>query len=102
MATAPIPAPDMMRSAEAGAGQQPGQGGPGPGGGFVSTGQPQEDPVAAQLLRMSLGIVANARMIATKVPGASDEVRQINDLVAKIQGKIKGGQPAPQSMAPPV
>jgi hypothetical protein len=51
---------------------------------------------------MSLGIVANARMIATKVPGASDEVRQINDLVAKIQGKIKGGQPAPQSMAPPV
>jgi ATP phosphoribosyltransferase len=47
-------------------------------------------------------IVSNARMIANKFPQTTSEVRQINDLVAQIQGKIKQNQPQQEPAAPPV
>lgn len=94
MASQPIPAPPMQ--------QQPDGDGPGPGGGFPSPAPAQGDQQAAQLLMISQGIVASARMIANKVPGATAEVRQINDLVARIQGKIKQGQAPTETQAPPV
>lgn len=88
MASQPIPPP-----------QSPG---PGPGGGFASPAPAQDDQGAAELLKLSLNIVSSSRMIAMKVPAATPEVRQINDLVAQIQAKIKGGQPVPEGQAPPV
>ena len=76
--------------------------GPGPGGGFASPAPAVEDNGAMQLLKLSMTIVSSARMIAQKVPGATPEVRQINDLVAQIQAKIKGNQAPPEAQAPPV
>ena len=90
MATSPVSPPSG-----------PGQG-PGPGGGFSSPAAPQSDPNAAQLLKFSMDIVAASRMIAQKVPAATPEVRQINDLVAKIQENIKGQQAPAETQAPPV
>jgi len=89
MAAAPVPPPDTGQ-------------GPGPGGGFSSPAPPVNDPGAAQLLKLLMTIVSSARMIATKVPGATNEVRQINDLVAQIQGKVKQQQPQQEPAAPPV
>lgn len=94
MASSPIPAPQFS-------GGDPDQG-PGVGGGFASPAEAQVDEGSAQLLKSSLTIVANARMIAQKVPAATPEVRQINDLVARIQMKIKQGQAPAEPQAPPV
>jgi hypothetical protein len=41
-------------------------------------------------------------MIGQKVPGVIPEVRQINDLVSQMQGKIIGQQMPPETQAPPV
>jgi len=89
MAAAPVPPPD--------AGQ-----GPGPGGGFSSPAPAVNDPGAAQILNSLMTIVSNARMIAQKFPATTNEVRQINDLVAQIQGKIKANQQPQEPAAPPV
>ena len=88
MAAAPVPPPQST--------------GPGPGGGFPSPAPAVEDQGAGTLLRLSLGIVSAARMIANKVPQATPEVRQINDLVAQIQAKIKASQAPAEPQAPPV
>lgn len=92
MTPGPIPAP-------AGDGQD--QSSPGPGGGFPAA-APAEEGNGAELLRIALGVVSSIRVIANKVPSATPEVRQINDLIAKVIGKIKGGGPAAQPQAPPV
>ena len=73
----------------------------GPGGGFASPSPEQKNPEAMQLLGLVRNIVSSSRMIAQKVPGASDIVRQINDLAQKIQLKIVQGGPAPEPQAPP-
>lgn len=51
---------------------------------------------------MALTIVANSRMLAQKYPQVTPEVRQINDLVSQIQGKIVGNQAPSEPQAPPV
>lgn len=89
MASAPIPAPVS-------------DAGPGPGGGFASSSPAVEDQDGAALLKLSLGIVAAARMIGQKVPQVSSEVRQINDLVQQIQAKIVGNKAPAEAQAPPV
>ena len=89
MAFAPVPPPDVAA-------------GPGPGGGFSSPAPGVADQGAMQLLNLSLTIVYSARMIAQKVPAATPEVKQINDLVSQIQAKIKGNQAPPEPQAPPV
>jgi hypothetical protein len=76
--------------------------GPGPGGGYSSPAPAQQDPGAAQAVQMSLEIVKNARMLAQKFPQISSEVRQINDLVSQMQGKIKGQGPQAETAAPPM
>ena len=91
MAANPIPAP-----------QVPDEQGPGPGGGFASPAPPVQDPRAANALKRSLDIVSASRLLAQDYPQVTSEVRQINDLVAKMQMKIKGGQQQPEPMAPPV
>lgn len=53
-------------------------------------------------MRTMLGVVQTMRVIASQVPAAAGEVQQVNDLVAKIIGKIKGGGPPAESQAPPV
>lgn len=75
--------------------------GPGVGGGFAAPAPAQPDQGAMQMLEMVRTMVTTARMIAQKVPAAVPEVRQINDLIARIQAKIVQGQQAPQPMAPP-
>ena len=92
MATQPIPAPQASGAAA----------GPGPGGGFSSPAPAQGDQGEGQLLRLAMGIVSAARMIGNKVPGTVPEIRQINDLIAQVIGKIKGSQPVPEGQAPPV
>lgn len=89
MAAAPIPPPD--------AGQ-----GPGPGGGMASPAPAVNDAGAAQTVKSIMTIVANARMIAQSVPGATPEVQQINDLVQRIMAKVKQQQPPQEPQAPPV
>ena len=93
MASLPIPAP-VMPEAQAS--------GPGPGGGFISPAPAVEDPRASQALRSSLDIVSAARRLANDFPQVSTEVQQINDLVARMQMKIKGGQQRAETQAPPV
>jgi len=88
MASTPIPAPPSS--------------GPGPGGGFSSPAAGQSGGDSSQLLNLVRTIVASTRMIANKVPAATPEVRQINDLVAQIQQKIIGQQPPAETQAPPV
>jgi hypothetical protein len=91
MATMPIPAPAA----------DPGSG-PGPGGGFVSPAPAVEDPRAANALKASLIIVASARSLAEQFPAVTPEVRQINDLVQRMQMKIKAGQQPAETQAPPI
>jgi hypothetical protein len=86
-----------------GGGQAPDQGqGPGPGGGFPSPAPAQPDQGAAQMLEAVRTIVSAARMIGMKVPGAIQEVRAINDAVARMQQKIIQSQPGAEPQAPPV
>jgi hypothetical protein len=54
------------------------------------------------MLKLSLGIVSAARMLAQRVPAVTPEVQQINDLVARMQAKIKAQQAPAESQAPPV
>ncbi len=91
MATAPIPAPEA-----------PGAVGPGPGGGFVSPAPPVEDARASNALQATLTIVSNARRLADQYPQVTPEVRQINDLMQRIQAKIKAGQAPVETQAPPL
>lgn len=94
MSPSPIPAPGG-----APAGQEPG---PGPGGGFVSPAPAIHDSAAANALQATLTIVANARRLSEQFPQVTPEVRQINDLLQRIQAKIKAGQQPAQTQAPPV
>ena len=93
MATSPFPAPVA---------DDPNQPGPGPGGGFASPAPAQNDPRAAELLRVMLGVVSTIRAVAQQVPSATAEVKQINDMVARVIGKIKGAGPTAETQAPPV
>lgn len=93
MATAPTPAPvvdDQQQTS------------PGPGGGFPSPAPAQSDERSAQLLKVMLGVVSSMRVVAQQVPAATSEVRQINDLVSQVIGKIKGRGPQAETQAPPV
>lgn len=92
MAAGPIPAPQS----------DPSQAGPGPGGGFASPAPAVSDPRASDALQSTLTIVSNARRLADQFPQCTPEVKQINDLMQKIQAKIKGGQQQPEPQAPPV
>jgi hypothetical protein len=47
-------------------------------------------------------IVSSSRMIGQKVPGTVPEVRQINDLVQRMQAKIVAQKAPTEPMAPPV
>lgn len=76
--------------------------GPGPGGGFASPAPPVEDTRAATALQASLTIVSATRRLGQDYPQVIPEVRQINDLVQRMQMKIKGGQQRPETQAPPV
>jgi len=60
------------------------------------------NPESLANLELVRGIVKNASMLAQKIPGAVDIVRQINDLTQKLQMKIMQTGPAPQAQAPPV
>jgi hypothetical protein len=53
-------------------------------------------------LQSTLTIVSNARKLAEDFPQVTPEVRQINDLMQRIQAKIKGGQQPAETQAPPV
>jgi len=74
-----------------------------PLGGNISGGSPAgANPESLANLELVRGIVKNASMLAQKIPGAVDIVRQINDLTQKLQMKIMQTGPAPQAQAPPV
>ena len=55
---------------------------------------------------MALGwikdIVSSARRLGMKYPACVEEVRAINNAVARMQPKILNSHPAPEPMAPPV
>lgn len=92
MAAAPIPAPAS----------DPNGSGPGPGGGMISPAPAIGDAQASNALQATLTIVSNARRLADQYPQVSPEVRQINDLMQRIQAKIKAGQQPAETQAPPV
>ena len=93
MAAAPIPAPT---------GDDQSQSNPGPGGGFPSPAPAQGSERDAQLMKVLLGVVSSMRMVAQQVPAATSEVRQINDLVSQVLGKVKGQGQQAETQAPPV
>jgi hypothetical protein len=47
-------------------------------------------------------IVSATRRLGVKYPAALEEVRSINNAVARLQQKILKSHPAPEPMAPPV
>jgi hypothetical protein len=94
MASLPIPAPAGPETSE--------NPGPGPGGGFISPAPAVQDTGATHALQASLVIVSSARRLAEQYPQVTAEVRQINDLVSKMQMKIKGSQQPSEPQAPPV
>ncbi len=63
---------------------------------------PQANPEATQMLELVRNIVSSSRLLAQKVPGAADLVRQINDLAQKIQLKVIQSGPTPEPQAPPM
>ena len=69
---------------------------------MISPQEAQTNPRAEAALQMVRGIVGPARQIAVKFPQVSSEVRQIMDLVSKIQQKISQAGPNAEPMAPPV
>lgn len=73
---------------------------PGPVGTTAPPGQ--SNPDAMERLQLVQGIVRNTRLLAQKVPGAVDIIRQINDLTQKLQVKIMQSGPGPQAQAPPM
>lgn len=62
----------------------------------------QANPDATEKLQLVQGIVRNTRLLAQKVPGAVDIIRQINDLTQKLQVKIMQSGAPPTVQAPPV
>lgn len=62
----------------------------------------QGNPDSLEKLQLVQGIVRNTRLLAQKVPGAVDIIRQINDLTQKLQVKIMQGGAPPTVQAPPV
>jgi hypothetical protein len=74
----------------------------GPGGGQASPAPPTANPEAVQTLELVRNIVSSARLLAQKVPAASDIVRQINDLAQKLQMKIIQSGPTQEPQAPPM
>ena len=94
MATQGLPPPDF--------GDGPPPEPQGPGGGMSSPAPPVENPEAVQMLELVRNIVSSSRLLAQRVPGAVDIVRQINDLAQKLQLKIIQSGPTPEPMAPPV
>jgi hypothetical protein len=48
------------------------------------------------------GVVTNLRLLAQKIPGAVDIVRQMNELAQKLQMKIIQSGSSPEPQAPPV
>jgi len=91
-----------------GAAALPPPGGGGPPGGPPQGGTPFPSPAAAQpggnmaLMEKIRAIVSIARQIAQDVPGAFDEVRQINDAVGRLQQKVIQQQGPAEPAAPPV
>ena len=61
-----------------------------------------QDSRASNALQATLTIVSNARRLAEEFPQVTPEVRQINDLMQRIQAKIKGGQQPAETQAPPL
>jgi len=76
-------------------------GGSPPGGGNPSPAPATPNPEAAQMFELVRNIVSSTRLLAAKVPGAVDIIRQINDLAQKLQLKIVQNGPAAEPMAPP-
>jgi hypothetical protein len=74
----------------------------GPGGGFPSPAPGRQNPDAMANLDLVKGIVSNSRLLAQKIPGAVDIVRQINELAQKLQMKIIQSGASPEPQAPPV
>ena len=80
----------------------------GPPGGESPGGTPFPSPAPAQpggnmaLLEKVRAIVSIARQIAQEVPGAFDEVRQINEAVGRLQSKMIQQQGPAEPAAPPV
>ena len=87
-----------MRGAESqGAGAQPG-----PGGGYPVDQPAQPDPQDATRAMLIGQLVSSTRRLSTMFPAAGPELRQILNLVEKVQGKIVNSKPAPETSAPPV
>lgn len=53
-------------------------------------------------MKAVIATVGQMRMLANKYPQITPEVRQINDLLAQINGKIQGSGPQAEPQAPPV
>ncbi len=85
-----------------GAGGSPEPEGPGAGGGFPSPSPAQGDNSNSMDLSLVHTIVSAARRLGVKYPAALEEVRAINNAVARLQQKILKSHPAPEPMAPPV
>ena len=47
-------------------------------------------------------LVSSTRRLSMMFPAAAPELRQILNLVEKVQGKIVNAKPAPETSAPPV
>ena len=69
---------------------------------MVSPAPAIQDSRASNALQATLTIVSNARRLAEEFPQVTPEVRQINDLMQRIQAKIKGGQQPAETQAPPL
>ena len=75
--------------------------GPGIGGGNPAA-PPQVNPKMERALMSIKEIVKHVRTLAMDFPSATMEVRQINDAVQRLSGKIQQSGPAPEPMSPPV
>lgn len=83
-------------------GANPNASSPGIGGGFPAAVPAQTNPGMDLLITATQQIVSASRRIGMKFPSAMQEVREINNLVARIQQKVQETGPAPEPMAPPI
>lgn len=81
--------------------QGPSTQGAGPGGAPISPQEGQPDP-NAQAVMMVRQIASAARRLGMMFPSAVSEVREINNVIPRLQQKIVQSRPAPEPMAPPV
>lgn len=72
----------------------------GPGGGQISPQPARPDPnqVALETVRT---ISSASGRLGMKYPAVIQEVREINDILARIQRKLINSQPAAEPQAPP-